>query len=151
LGVFSNSAPQWDPSPKFFRRATDVLALDVPPAAAEQVVRRMRDYPNVRVKVMTIPAEFPDGTFDLVVASNVLYYLPVEDVQRCLDKIEAALAEDGALVAVHYVPRIGSMLDGDETHDILTAHTNLRHMLGERTEFGAGRIYRVDRYGKVRV
>ena len=130
-------------------RATDVLALDVSPAAVEQVARRLRDHPNVRSQAMTIPAEFPGGTFDLVVASDVLYYLPVEDVQRCLERIEAAVAEGGALVAVHYVPRMGSLLDGDETHDILTAHTKLRHVLGERTEFGAGRTYRVDRYEKV--
>jgi SAM-dependent methyltransferase len=130
-------------------RATDVLALDVSPAAVEQVARRLRDYPNVRSEAMTIPAEFPEGTFDLVVASDVLYYLPVEDVQRCLERIEAAVAEGGSLVAVHYVPRMGSLLDGDETHDLLTAHTKLRHVLGERTEFGAGRMYRVDRYEKV--
>lgn len=130
-------------------RATDVLALDVSPAAVEQVARRLRDHPNVRVQTMTIPAEFPEGTFDLVVASDVLYYLPAEDVRRCLERIETALAERGALVAVHYVPRMGSVLDGDETHDILTAHTSLRHVLGERTEFGVGRWYRVDRYEKV--
>jgi SAM-dependent methyltransferase len=130
-------------------RATDVLALDVSPAAVEQVTRRLRDYPNVRGQAMAIPAEFPEGTFDLVVASDVLYYLTVKDVQLCLEKIEAAVAEGGALVAVHYVPRMGSLLDGDETHDILAAHTKLKHVLGERTEFGPGRTYRVDRYEKV--
>ena len=57
-------------------RATEVLALDVSPAAVAQVARRLRDDPHVRVEAMTIPAEFPGGTFDLVVASDVLYYLP---------------------------------------------------------------------------
>jgi len=129
--------------------ATDVLAVDVSPAAVEHVARRLRDHPNVRAQAMTIPAEFPEGKFDLVVASDVLYYLPVEDVRRCLERIETVLDEGGALVAVHYVPRMGSVLDGDEAHDILEAHTKLKHVLGERTEFGAGRTYRVDRYEKV--
>ena len=51
---------------------------------------------------------------------------------------------------MHYVPRMGSVLNGDETHDILTAHTKLTHVLSERREFGSGRTYRVDRYEKVK-
>jgi len=131
-------------------RAADILALDVSPAAVTEVARRLRDDPHVHVEAMTIPTEFPGGTFDLVVASDVLYYLPREDVRRCLERIEAALADGGAFVALHYVPRMGSVLNGDETHDILTAHTRLTHVLSERREFGSGRTYRVDRFEKVK-
>ena len=127
-------------------RAADVLAVDVSQAAVDQVAQRLRDHPNVRAKAMTLPAEFPDETFDLVVASDVLYYLSVQDLRRCLARIEAALDDGGAFVAVHYVPRMGSVLNGDEAHDVLAAHTTLRHVLAERTEFGAGRTYRVDRF-----
>jgi SAM-dependent methyltransferase len=129
-------------------RATDVLAVDVSQAAVDQVVRRLRDHPNVRAKAMSIPAEFPDETFDLVVASDVLYYLSVEELKRCVARIEAALSDGATFVAVHYVPRMGSVLNGDEAHDILVAHTTLRHVLAERTEFGEGRTYRVDRFEK---
>jgi cyclopropane fatty-acyl-phospholipid synthase-like methyltransferase len=129
-------------------RASDVLALDVSQAAVDQVARRLRDHPNVRAKAMAIPAEFPDETFDLVVASDVLYYLSVEELQHCLARIEASLAEGGGFVAVHYVPRMGSVLNGDEAHDLLAAHTTLRHVLADRTEFGRGRPYRVDRFEK---
>lgn len=129
-------------------RATDVLALDVSQAAVDQVARRLQDHPNVRARAMTIPAEFPDETFDLVVASDVLYYLSVEELKRCVDRIEAALSDGAAFVAVHYVPRMGSVLNGDEAHDIVAAQTTLKHVLAERTEFGAGRTYRVDRFEK---
>jgi cyclopropane fatty-acyl-phospholipid synthase-like methyltransferase len=129
-------------------RATDVLALDVSQAAVDQVARRLRDHPNVRAKAMSIPAEFPEETFDLIVASDVLYYLSVEELKHCLSRIEAALSDGGSFVSVHYVPRMGSVLNGDEAHDILVAHTTLRHVLAERTEFGAGRTYRVDRFDK---
>lgn len=127
-------------------RATDVLALDVSQAAVDQVARRLRDHRNVRTLAMAIPDEFPDETFDLVVASDVLYYLSVEDLKRCLSRIEDSLAAGGAFVAVHYVPRMGSVLNGDEAHDLLAAHTTLTHVLAERTEFGPGRTYRVDRF-----
>jgi SAM-dependent methyltransferase len=129
-------------------RASEVLAVDVSQAAVDQVARRLRDHPNVRAQAMSIPAEFPDETFDLVVASDVLYYLSVEDLERCVARIEASLSEGAAFVGVHYVPRMGSVLNGDEAHDILAAHTSLRHVLAERTEFGPGRTYRVDRFEK---
>lgn len=130
-------------------RATEVLALDVSPAAIAKIARRLHGHPNVRPVMMTIPAEFPDGPFDLIVASDILYYLRYEQLLRSQQKIEAALAKGGAFVAVHYVPRMGSVLDGDEAHDILTGHTKLRHVLSERTEFGRGRTYRIDRYENV--
>jgi SAM-dependent methyltransferase len=120
-------------------RASDVLALDVSQAAVDQVLERMRGHQHVRAVAAPIPDEFPDETFDLVVASDVLYYLSVADLKRCLSRIEDVLAVGGAFVAVHYVPRMGSVLKGDEAHDILTEHTRLRHVIAERTEFGPGR------------
>lgn len=128
--------------------ASEVLAVDVSQAAVEQVRRRLRDHPHVRASAMTVPTEFPDGPFDLVVASDVLYYLAVNELGRCVSRIEAALAMGGVFVAVHYVPRMGSVLSGDEAHDVISARTTLRHDLSERTEFGAARTYRIDRFVK---
>lgn len=126
--------------------AREVLALDVSQAAVDRVRERMRASSYVRSVAMSIPDDFPDEEFDLIVASDVLYYLPVEDLERCVERIEAALAPGGAFVAVHYVPRMGSVLNGDEAHDVVVGHTRLRHVLAERTEFGRGRTYRVDRF-----
>lgn len=126
--------------------ASDVLAIDVSQAAVDQVARRLRDRPHVRTRAMDIPAEFPDETFDLVVASDVLYYLSVDELRRCAAAVESSLSDGGAFVAVHYVPRMGSVLNGDEAHDLLADQTTLRHVLAERTEFGPGRTYRVDRF-----
>ena len=129
-------------------RAEEVVALDVSQAAVDRVLERLRGAGNVRGVAMSIPGEFPDGPFDLVVASDVLYYLPVADLKHCVDRIEASLADGGAFVAVHYVPRMGSVLNGEEAHDVIIAHTRLEHTLSERAEFGPGRTYRVDRFVK---
>jgi SAM-dependent methyltransferase len=129
--------------------ASDVLAVDVSQAAVDQVADRLREHSHVRTRAVDIPADFPDETFDLVVASDVLYYLSVEELEHCVDRIEASLADGGAFVAVHYVPRMGSVLNGDEAHDVVASHTRLDHVLAERTEFGPGRTYRVDRFEKV--
>ena len=131
--------------------ADQVLALDVSQSAVDRVAQRLAAHPHVRAVAMSIPAEFPEGTFDVVVASDVLYYLPVAELQRCVERIHASLADGGAFVAVHYVPRMGSLLNGDEAHDVVTAHAaqlGMRHVLADREEFGPGRAYRVDRFDK---
>jgi SAM-dependent methyltransferase len=129
-------------------RATDVLAIDVSQSAVDQVLRRLDGQDHVRAVAMAIPDEFPDETFDLVIASDVLYYLPVPVLQRCVDRIEESLAPGGTFVSVHYVPRMGSVLNGEEAHGVVIAHTRLEHTLSERAEFGPGRTYRVDRFVK---
>ena len=128
--------------------ARAVLAVDVSQAAVEQVRRRLAAHAHVRAQALSIPEAFPDEDFDLVVASDVLYYLPVDRLRHCVARIERSLTAGGAFVPVHYVPRMGSVLSGDEAHDVIASCATLRHELAERTEFGAGRTYRVDRYVK---
>jgi SAM-dependent methyltransferase len=129
-------------------RATDLLAIDVSEAAIQQAKERMSGHPHVHLEVRDLPAAFPDGPFDLIVASDVLYYLTVDDLETCLSLIEQRLAPGGALVSVHYRPRVGTLLSGDELHDFLADHTKMSHTLDERIELGPGRPYRVDRYQK---
>ncbi len=129
-------------------RVTDLLAIDVSEAAIQQARERMSGHPNVHPEVRALPADFPDGPFDLIVASDVLYYLTVEELETCLTLIEKRLAPGGALVAVHYIPRVGTLLNGNELHDFLADRTTMLHTLDERIELGQGRPYRVDRYEK---
>jgi predicted TPR repeat methyltransferase len=130
-------------------RATDLLAIDVSEAAIQQATERMSGHPHVHLEARALPAEFPDGPFDLIIASDVLYYLTVDDLETCLTLIEQRLAPGGALVAVDYLPRVGTLLNGDELHDFLADHTTMSHTLDERIELGQGRPYRVDRYEKI--
>ena len=118
-------------------------------AGAARYVTADPAMPGVDLRLdMCRMAEVPDGTFDLVVACDVLYYLPVDRLRHCVARIERSLTAGGAFVPVHYVPRMGSVLSGDEAHDVIASCATLRHELAERTEFGAGRTYRVDRYVK---
>jgi SAM-dependent methyltransferase len=129
-------------------RATDLLAIDVSEAAIQQARKRMNGHPHVHLEARALPADFPDGPFDLIIASDVLYYLTVDDLATCLTLIERRLAPGGAMVAVHYIPRVGTLLSGDELHDFLADRTTMSHTLDERIELGPGRPYRVDRFEK---
>jgi len=129
-------------------RCKELLAVDISEVAVARARERLRGLEDVRCEVRSLPAEYPQGSFDLVVASDVLYYWPTEDVIAALKAVEASLTPGGVFVALHYVPRMGSLLDGAEVHDLLESNAGLASTLSESREFGPGRLYRIDRFIK---
>ncbi len=60
-------------------RCDSLLALDVAEAALDQARARC---PDVRFERRAIPDEWPPGAFDLIVFSEVLYYLDAAGIRR---------------------------------------------------------------------
>jgi len=85
------------------------------------------------------------ASLDLVVASDVFYYWQLPDLEASLRRIESAIAPGGRLVAAHYRPPMGAILDGDEVHDALSACLDLRHVHSEAVVLGQD-PYRFDVY-----
>ena len=94
-----------------------LLAIDVAEAALDQAKARV---PDVAFERREVPEEFPDGSYDLVVVSEVLYYLDEPAFDATLDAIERTL--HGTLLAVHWRPFAERYpLTGDEVHARLRA------------------------------
>jgi len=85
-------------------RCAALTTVDVARTAAAMARRRLVDFPQVRVIRGAIPEAVPDQQFDLIVASEILYYLAPEDLDRTLSLIRARLVTGGRLVAVHWRP-----------------------------------------------
>jgi len=49
---------------------------------------RLARFPNVRVERRTLHEETPEGPFDLIVVSEVLYYLPREQMLAAQGRLE---------------------------------------------------------------
>lgn len=104
----------------------ELLAVDVSDKAIAVARQRLADFPNVRVELRTLPEETPQGPFDLVVASEVLYYWPEDVMLSALRHFEEVLAPGGSLLAVHWRKETRTYpLQGDEVHDLLLKHTRL--------------------------
>ena len=84
---------------------------------------------NVRVEQRTLPEEMPGGPFGLIVASEVLYYLPEETMLFTLRRLEEELSPGGALLAVHWRKETRTYpLQGDEVHHLLVENTRLKNV-----------------------
>ncbi len=83
-------------------RCDSLLATDRVAAAAELTAARTRDLPQVRARQLTIPEEWPDGRFELVVLSELLYYFDDLTLRDVLTRTVRALEPGGTLVTVHW-------------------------------------------------
>lgn len=95
-------------------RCDRVTAVDTSATAIEAARERCRGLAHVEIVPMTVPANFPVGSFDLIVLSEVLYYLDRGDLARLADRCLAASAPQGDMVLVHWTGPTNYPLTGDD-------------------------------------
>jgi SAM-dependent methyltransferase len=107
-------------------RADEVVTVDASSTAVERAVRALSGMRNVDVRLGTLPGDFPNGEFDLVVMAEIGYFLSERDLQDLVDRSVACLAPDGELIAVHWrEPSEHYPLHGDLVHAIVRRHDEL--------------------------
>ena len=103
-------------------RCDRLLAVDAARAAVEVARERLAGAPHVTVERRELPEAFPAGPFELIVCSEVLYYLDDAAFSATAAAIERELEPGGSLLAVHWRPVTETYpLTGDEVHERLAA------------------------------
>ncbi|MFC8680586.1 PIG-L family deacetylase [Microbacterium ureisolvens] len=103
-------------------RARSVMAMDAATPAVAAARSRLEGTRGVTVRQGGIPADWPEGSFDTIVLSEVGYYLSPADLQRTCALIEQSLADDGCLVACHWRHPVAEYpQSGDAVHETLRA------------------------------
>jgi LmbE family N-acetylglucosaminyl deacetylase/SAM-dependent methyltransferase len=98
-------------------RADRLLAADISQAAVDRARERLAAHPNVTIERRDVAVSYPNETFDLVVLSEVGYYLDLAGVTALLDDIVASLAPGGTVVLCHWRhPVVDYPLSGDAVH-----------------------------------
>jgi cyclopropane fatty-acyl-phospholipid synthase-like methyltransferase len=85
-------------------RCEHLITVDVSPTAVAAARERLAAHPQVQPILGAIPAAIPERPFDLVVASEILYYLSDDELTRTFDLLERTMIEGAKLVAVHWRP-----------------------------------------------
>ncbi|QIE22147.1 class I SAM-dependent methyltransferase [Caballeronia sp. SBC2] len=110
-------------------RCETLLAADLNPAAVELARQRVAHLQHVRVEQRAMPDDWPDGEFNLIVISEVAYYLNEAQLARLIAKLTVSLAEGGTLIACHWRrPIEGWPHSGDHVHRQLRAKLTLSRL-----------------------
>jgi trans-aconitate methyltransferase len=111
-------------------RCDRLLATDVVPAALDRARRRLHGHPHVVVERCAIPEDWPKGSFDLVVLSEIGYYFNQSDLERILSRVVQSTGPGAAVVGVHWRGTTNYPLSGDRVHEIITAASELEQVIG---------------------
>ena len=122
----------------------ELLAVDISEKAIVAARERLANFAHVSVERRTLPEEMPEGPFDLVVASEILYYLPTDIMLVALRRFEEVLSPGGVLITANARPKRRRRaaekirplflrrlvlrdrpLLGEKVHEILLEHTRL--------------------------
>jgi SAM-dependent methyltransferase len=97
-------------------RCDHLLAIDASVTAIE-AARSINDA-SVTFQVANLPVEFPEGTFDLIVLSEVLYYFDKPDLARVAKSCSKAISRDGEIVLCHWLGETDYPLTGVEASEL---------------------------------
>jgi SAM-dependent methyltransferase len=133
IGVFTNLLAG---------RAARVVGLDFSRRALELADARVGARSNVELVRGAFPSQIPDGTWDVVICSEILYYLTPRVLLDATDWLEDQLRGGTTVLAVSRGGGTGGEpLSGGEVHDHLARRLSPWHALDGRA---AG--YRLDRF-----
>lgn len=94
------------------RICDEVLGVDISEVALEHA--RHRDYANGNVDFVTadLPREWPEGRYDLIVLSDILYFLSTGEIRQLARLVVRSLNPSGEFVLVNWRGETGLPLSG---------------------------------------
>ncbi|WP_375465139.1 SAM-dependent methyltransferase [uncultured Methylobacterium sp.] len=102
-------------------RCDALIGLDVVPVALDAARARCADQPWVRFEACAIPDSWPDGRFDLILLSELLYFFSRADLLRIAARVASAIEPGGDVVLVHWLGGTDYPLSGEDAADAFIA------------------------------
>ena len=104
-------------------RCDALLGVDVSDIALDQARERC---PGVSFANMDLRSEWPEGQFDLILFSEVLYYLGLDGIRRVARHTVESLAPGGVVGLVNWFGPTDGACTGDEAAELFIAETASR-------------------------
>ncbi len=96
-------------------RCDALLGLDVAPEAVRRARERCADLaPAVEIRRAQVPQDWPPGAFDLVVLSEVLYFLDREDIAGLARLVLGSTGQGAAVVLVNWTGQTDTPTTGQQ-------------------------------------
>ncbi|RZT87872.1 nodulation protein S (NodS) [Pseudonocardia sediminis] len=142
-------------SERLVKLCDGLVAVDISEAAVRRARERTTD-PTVRFERRTLPYDCPEGPFDLVVCSDILYMWEPGTLELGLELMSTRLRPGGRIALLHYLGELSAPMSGEGVHQSAAAvahRLGLRHVGGaDWPDFGPhGSGYRYDCWERVAV
>lgn len=117
-------------------RCDELIAMEPAVVALERARQRCRGLGQIAFLQASAPTAWPAGTFDLILLSEVVYYLDPPDVSRLAARVTGSLRPGAHVELVHWVRETDYPLSGDDAAQLFIAATagTLAPMTQQRTE-----------------
>ncbi len=108
-------------SEKLAGRVDSLITLEASDTATAAARQRLRSLANVDIRHGTIPENWPEGTFDLIVLSEIGYYWDAQGLTVVAEQVEQTLHPTGHVIGVHWLGRSADhLLDGVTVHQVIS-------------------------------
>lgn len=126
-------------------RCDALLAVDIVEQPLHAARSTCSDQPWVQFRRMQVPDEWPDNDFDLIVLSEVLYFLSPRDITKVAERALVSLDATGLVLLVNWRGHSGDPCTGDEAADLFIERTSA--WLQPRIQYQED-TYRLDLLGR---
>lgn len=117
------------------QRCRELHAIDISATAVSRAQQRCRHLSHVHIRHGALPNDIPDGTFDLILFSEIGYYFRLEALGAVLERLVDCLVPGGILLASHWLGKSPDhVLQGGQVHDLIGRMPSLRHLEQQRSK-----------------
>ena len=135
--IFEPGCANGELSAELAERCDRLLCCDTASAAVNLARTRLSLFDHAEVRQSRLPGDWPEEKFDLIVFSEIGYYLDAQDLTEVIRRISQSLTADGQLLACHWRPPIDECpLNARQVHDLIHEHLALpRVALHQEADF----------------
>ena len=105
-------------SERLSSRCSRLLALDFASFAVAQAQKRLLPFANATAQCVTLPDGWPRGLYDLIMLSELVYYLSAPDVAKLARYVARDAAWGAECVLVHYQGDTQTEISPDVARDL---------------------------------
>lgn len=112
------------------QRAEELLCIDVSARAVQLASARLQEFEHVVVENRKIPEDYSIQKFDLILISEMAYYLSKDELHQFIEKLKHSLNDDGEILCCHWRHEIQDFeLNAEQVHQAFQQHFPFHHYL----------------------
>ncbi|NCE83412.1 SAM-dependent methyltransferase [Pseudomonas sp. Q1] len=133
--IFEPGCANGELSAELATRCDQLVCCDTAATAVGLAKTRLSAFPHAQVQQRRLPEQWPTGQFELIVLSELGYYLDAADLRRLIDFALASLAPNGQLLACHWRPLIeGCPQTAEQVHALLQQRLGMHPVVQHHEE-----------------